>query len=1120
MERSVKSQWRCWYCLAKVTRHGLIFLLSAVLLSESVGATQRNQRLQIAQQPENTQQNATRAAALKLTQEGVQLFQQGTAESLRQARDRWLEALKLWQQVDDKTGQAFILLGIGRTYDSLGEKQEALKYYNQALPLIRAVGDRGEETATLNNIGRVYADLGEKQEALKYLNQALPLIRAVGDRGGEAATLNNIGRTYDSLGEKQEALKYYNQALPLIRAVGDRGEETATLNNIGVVYSDLGEKQEALKYYNQALPLIRAVGDRGREATTLNNIGRVYADLGEKQEALKYYNQALPLLRTVGNRGGEAATLNNIGRTYDSLGEKQEALKYYNQALPLIRAVGDRGGEATTLNNIGLVYSSLGEKQEALKYYNQALPLFRAVGDRGGEATALNNIGRVYASLGDKQEALKYYNQALPLYRAVGDRGGEATALNNIGRVYDSLGEKQEALKYLNQALPLLRAVGDRGGEATALNNIGVVYSDLGEKQEALKYYDQALPLLQAVGDRGGEATTLFNLAYLERNRDNLQQARTHIQAAIDIIEDLRTKIIDQQLRTSYFASVQNYYKFYTDLLMQLHKKDPSQGYDALALHISERSRTRGLVELLTQANVDIRKNVDPKVIAEERRLNLLLDAREKQLSQLVSQKQPPTQLITATKEQIAALIKQQEDLKNQIRTTNPEYAALKYPQPLTLPQIQQQLDKDTVLLQYSLDKDRSYLWLVTPNSLNTYELPGSEQIEKAVRNLHQQLTRPLVAGATEEEKAQSFADTTKAAKELSQIILAPVAGKLGRKRLVVVADGVLHKIPFAVLADLTPQPPSLRGKGEQEKDKEKEQKQAQENNKLPSPLRGGVGGGVNYQPLLVNHEIITLPSVTSLATHRQQLKGRKPAPKTLAVMADPVFSADDTRVTGKAPQTSASLDLELERSALKRSLNNINRSGLDRLPGTRQEADAVLKMVSPQESLQAFDFDANYNFVTSQQLSQYRLLLFATHGIFDDTNPELSGIVTSLVDKDGKAQKGFLRLNDIFNLDLPAELIVLSACESGLGKEVQGEGLIGLTRGLMYAGSARIVVSLWKVNDQATSLLMQELYTQILREGKTPAVALREAQLKLWQQKQWQNPRFWSAFTIQGKWE
>ncbi|WP_420372423.1 CHAT domain-containing protein [Microcystis aeruginosa] len=819
-------------------------------------------------------------------------------------------------------------------------------------------------------------------------------------------------------------------------------------------------------------------------------MGLVYSSLGEKQEALKYYNQALPILRAVGYRGGEATTLNNIGFVYDSLGEKQEALKYYNQALPILRAVGNKSVEATTLNNIGLVYWDLGEKQEALKYYNQALPIYRAVEDKGGEAGTLNNIGLVYSELGEKQEALKYFNQALPILRAVGNKGGEATSLNNIGAVYSDLGEKQEALKYYNQALPICRAVGNKGGEATTLNNIGSVYHSLGEKQEALKYFNQALPIYRAVGDKGGEANTLNNMAFLERSRGNLQQAQTHIQAAIEIVEDLRTKIASQELRTSYFASVQGYYKFYTDLLMELHKKDPSKRYDAKALEVSERSRTRGLVELLTEANVDIRKGVEPKLLTEERQLQWRIDAQEKLLSQLFSQKEPSTQLIATTKQQIQDLLNQQQKLKTKFRNTNPQYAGLKYPEPLTLPQIQQQLDKDTVLLQYSLHKDRSYLWLVTPNSVDTYELPGSEQIETAASNLYKELTKEHIQGATDAEKAQYLADTTKAAQELSQIILAPVADKLGTKRLVVVADGILHKIPFAVLSDLTPQPPSLQGKQEQK-----------------------------YQPMLVNHEIITLPSVTSLATHRQQLKGRKAAAKTLAVLADPVFSADDTRVTGKTPPASSSLDLELERSALKRSLNNINRTGLDRLPGTRTEADAVLEMVSDQESLQAFDFDANYNFVTSKQLSQYRLVLFATHGIFDDTNPELSGIVTSLIDKDGKPQKGFLRLNDIFNLDLPAELIVLSACESGLGKEVKGEGLIGLTRGLMYAGAARVVVSLWKVDDQATSELMQQLYTQILQQGKTPAVALREAQLKLWQQKDWQNPRYWSAFTIQGEW-
>ncbi|MCC5629840.1 CHAT domain-containing protein [Nostoc sphaeroides CHAB 2801] len=1226
MMGSAKSQWVFWCLLPRFTRYSLTLLLSAVMLADAVGATPRNRGLQIAQQPETAQQDATRAAAERIFQEGMQLYQKGTGESLRQAIGKWQEALKLWQQVDDKRWEANILLGIGKVYSDLGENQEALKYYNQALPIYRAVEDKGGEATTLNNIGlvyddlgekqealkyynqaltifravedkrgeattlnniggvysdlgekqealkyynqaltifravedkggeattlnnigsvykylgekqealkyynqalrilravedkrgeantlnnigSVYKDLGEKQEALKYYNQALPIRRAVEDRGGEATTLNNIGSVYHSLGEKQEALKYYNQALPIYRAVSDRGGEATTLHNIGSVYHSLGEKQEALKYYNQALPIRRAVEDREGEATTLNNIGGVYSDLGEKQEALKYYNQALPIRRAVEDRGGEATTLNNIGGVYSDLGEKQEALKYYNQALPIFRAVSDRGGEAKTLNNIGLVYDDLGEKQKALKYYNQALPIYRVVEDRGGEATTLSNIGLVYNDLGEKQEALKYYNQALPIFRAVEDRGGEANTLNNIGAVYSDLGEKQEALKYYNQALPIYRAVGDKRGKAAILNNIGAVYSDLGEKQEALKYFNQALPIIRAVGNREGEAATLSNMAVLEREyRANLQQAQTHIQAVIEIVEDLRTKIDSQELRTSFFATVQSYYKFYIDLLMQLHKKDPSKGYDALALHISERSRARGLVELLTQANVDIRKDIDPKLLAQERRLTLLLDARDKQLSELLSKKESPAQLVATTKQQIQDLLKQQQDLKTNIRANNFEYAALKYPQPLTLPQIQQQLDQDSLLLQYSLGEERSYLWVVTPNSLKSYELANSEKINKAAKNLNQLLKRPLIAGASPEEQAQAVTDTTKAAQELSQLIVAPVAGQLGQKRLVIVPDGILHQIPFAVLSDLTPQPP--QGKGEQDQ------------LKLPSPLPKGVGGEVNYQPLLVNHEIINLPSVTSLATQRQQLKGRKMAPKTIAVLADPVFSANDKRVTEKATKTYSSTDIELERSALERSLKNINRSGLDRLPGTRQEAEAVLKMVSPSESFQAFDFDANYNFATSKQLNQYRLLLFATHGIFDDINPELSGIVTSLVDKQGKAQKGFLRLNDIFNLDLPAELIVLSACESGVGQEVKGEGLVGLTRGLMYAGSPRVIVSLWKVNDQATSLLMQELYKQILQQDKSPAVALREAQLKLWQQKDWQNPRYWAAFSLQGEW-
>ncbi len=960
MNRSAKSQRVCWWFLPKLTRYSLTLLLSAVMLADAVGATPRKRGLQIAQQTGTTQQNATRAAAERLTREGMQLHQQGTAESLRQAIGKYQEALKLWEQVDDKSW--------------------------------------------------------------------------------EATTLNNIGRVYDDLGEKQLALKYYNQTLLIDRAVANRRGEATTLNNIGSVYNSLGEKQQALKYYNQALPTLRAVGDGGREATTLNNIGLVY----------------------------------------DDLGEKQEALKYYNQALPIFRAVGDRKGEATTLSNIGSVYNSLGEKQEALKYYNQALPILRAVGDRGREAAILNNIGSVYNSLGENQEALKYYNQALHISGAVGDGTGVATTINNIGTVYNSLGENQEALKYYNQVLPIRRAVDDRQGEATTLNNIGVVYDSLGEKQQALKYYSQALPIFRAVGDKGMEATTLFNMAFLERSQGNLKQAQTQIQAAIEIIEDLRTKIADQQLRASYFASVQNYYKFYTDLLMQLHKKDPSKGYDALALEVSDRSRARGLIELLTEANIDIKKGIDPKLLAEETSLQWQINAQEKLLSELASKKETPEQVLTNTKQKIQDLLKQQRELEVKIRANNLEYADLKYPQPLTLKQIQQALDKDTLLLQYSLGEERSYLWAVTPDSLYSYELPKRQQIDKAAKNLYDNyLKNPGYQGVSPEE-------TAKAANELSQLILKPVADKLGQKRLVIVGDEALQYIPFAALTTSTKS-----------------------------------ADGSDYQPLVVNHEIISLPSASTIAILRKQTTGRTKAPKTLAILADPVFSANDDRVTGKSSNVANNdIDQQLQESALKRSTRNIKRSEIQRLPGTEKEAQEILKLVSPSENIQAFGFDANYNWATNDQLSQYKILHFATHGFLDSTEPELSGIVLSLIDKQGKSQRGFLRLADIFNLNFPAELVVLSACQTGLGEEVKGEGLVGLTRGLMYAGAARVVVSLWNVDDEATSLLMSQFYSQMLQQGKTPAAALRAAQLKMWSQEKWRNPYSWSAFTLLGEWK
>ncbi|WP_293334440.1 CHAT domain-containing protein [Microcoleus sp. CAWBG58] len=840
--------------------------------------------------------------------------------------------------------------------------------------------------------------------------------------------------------------------------------------------------REALQKFDAARSIYQRLGKRQSEAYALNQMGLIANRLGERQQALDYYKQALSLNRILGDRPKQAIMLNNIGSVYYALGEKQQALDYYNQVLALIRELGDRPIEATNLNNLLQIppNSDISLNDRSL----QAIPLSNILnispntrassGDRTAEATTLNNIGLAYNDLGNQQQAREYFNQALTLFRAMGDRTKEATALTNIGLAYNDLGEKQTALDYYNQALLLRRQVRDRRGEALTLNNIGVAYSESAQKQQAQDYFNQALPLFRAVGDRPGEALTLYNIANIKANSGNLIAALTDIESCIKIIENLRTKISSNQLRTSYFATVNNYYQFYIHLLMELHKTNPKSGYDTKALEASERSRARTLLELLQEAKADIRQGVAPELLEQERNLQQQLDALETRKINNFSTQNPTPAQVAAVETQRQNLLSQYQEIQAKIRTTSPRYAALTQPQPLTLSQIQEQiLDDKTILLQYSLGEKHSYLWVVSKTSITSYELPPRIQIETAARNFRNAVTNPLYRDIPNR--------VTEASNALSKIILQPVAAQLAQKRLLIVGDGILNYLPFAALS-------------------------------LPE-----TSGKNDHKPLIVEHEIVLLPSASTLGILRQNYRDRPNPTRTLAMFADPVFSAQDERF--KAPATTTDREaIESVNIGLSRSIGDSNRQWI-RLQFTRKEAQIIQSLVSENSSTQSLDFAANRDTATNPNLSQYKIIHFATHGFANSTHPELSGILMSLVDTNGKPLNGFLRLTDIFNLKLAAELVVLSACQTGLGQNIQGEGMVGLTRGFMYAGAKRVVVSLWSVDDEGTSKLMASFYEGMLKKELTPAAALRAAQLEMLQQKEWQSPYYWAAFTLQGEW-
>ncbi|HXQ73131.1 MAG TPA: CHAT domain-containing protein, partial [Pyrinomonadaceae bacterium] len=842
---------------------------------------------------------------------------------------------------------------------------------------------------------------------------------------------------------------------------------------------------KALDYFDRAIALSLTLKDRRLEAGAHTWAGGMRDIIGDVDKALDHYHQAIKLARNGGSRFAEGSALLNIGKIYSDLADWQQGLDFYGQALAVYKSLTDATFEAQTLNNIGVAYSRSGEQEKGLDYLQQALTLQRAGQDKNSQSRTLINIARVYRLMGQYEKARTSCTQAQAIQKETNNRAHQADTLEEIGLTYSEEGQPDKAVDYLVQAIQLQHTLGNLRREGVILASLGEAYNRLRQPDKATEQFTKALSLLQEIGDLSNTARALEGLARAENSRGKLDDARKHIEESLALIETVRTRASNLQMRSAYRASVENAYEFYIDVLMQEHAKDPSQRRDAEALQASERGRARNLLDQLGESRINIRQGVDAGLLQKQRELSQVLNAKADREMQLRARKASPEDLATVRRE-ISTLEDEYQQVQATIRQSSPQYAALTQPQPLGLKEIQKQLDADTLLLEYSLGRERSYLWAVGPNSLKSFVLPKQEEVEKVKDRVYESLTARSVIKSLETPAqrasriAQADKDFEQAVSELSRMILAPVARELGNKRLVIVADGALQYVPFAALS---------------------------------------VSSVATYQPLIVDHQVISVPSVSAFAVQRENLANREPAPKTLAVVADPVFSTSDPRVKKDVSQNSSETSTR-SFEHLPANTTTTAQLSIPRLPFTRSEADRILAVARAGSNLKALDFRANRAMATSGELSKYRYVHFATHGYLDTTRAGLSAIVLSLFDEQGKPQDGFLRTHDVYNLKLPAELVVLSACETGLGKDVRGEGLEGLTRGFMYAGARRVVVSLWNVNDKATAALMQRLYTGMLRNNKTPAAALRAAQIEMLRTTQWQSPYYWAPFVMQGEWK
>jgi len=802
------------------------------------------------------------------------------------------------------------------------------------------------------------------------------------------------------------------------------------------------------------------------EARQLNQTGGEILNQGPFQAALPYFEAALAIAQDIGDRRGTGEALNNMGFTYDRLGQYQAASAYYERALTLTREVGDRPLEGRILNNMGLTYRRLGNYQEALAYYERALLIMQALGDRSSEEITLNNIGGIYDRLGEYPQALNYYERSLALAQALGDRQSEGISLNNIGSIYELLGQYEQALAYYEQFLAIAQTLGDRPGEGVSLNNIGGIYQRLGDDQEALAYYERALAIARTLGDRLNEAISLNNIGGIYDRLGDYPQALDYHERSLNIRQDIGDRqgagaalnnigvVYD---RLGQYPEALAYYE--RALAMRQEVGDRAGEATTLNNIGFNRLDARELAQAENRflAAIAILESLRLGGLTEEQRISLVETQRKtfQGLQQaLIAQNQVDAALEISERGRARVFLEELE------RRLNPEaFAQLASVPPPKMAQIRQiARAQNATLVQYSIVRNQDlYIWVVQPTGATAFRqvsLSGQNldiaELVDATRT-SMGVLRSIVEWGEVENVAGNDATNTSAT----------LNAQLQQ----------LHQLLIDPIAEFLPADPTASVIF------------------IPQDELFLVPFAALQDPdgtyLIDRHTILTAPAIQVLAsTQAQQQQVRQANLQEMLVIGDPTMPP-----LSLVPGETAEF--------------------LQPLPGAEQEAIAIANLLDTAPLLG----DAATKSAVVQQMPNARIIHLATHGILDESQG-LNGGVVLAADGTGEFNDGLLTAAEIAQMDLNADLVVLSACNTGQGR-ITGDGVIGLSRSLVLAGVPSVVVSLWAVPDAPTGELMVEFYRQ-LEQTDNKAQALRQAMLNI--REEYPNPIAWAAFILIGE--
>ena len=1009
------------------------------------------------------------------------------------------KALRIFEEYHDKEGMSDTMVILGGAYLHLGQIQKALGLYEKALDMARETGDRVWEGITLVSIGYVYSFFGQPRKALDYFEKALSLYREIDNimgRMGETTSLNYIGGIYSYFGDYKNALSYHEKALAIARKIGDKISEGSCLESIGGVYSNLGQYQKALRYHEKALAICKEIGDKISEGGHLKSIGGVYSNLGQYQQALAYHEKALSMARESGDKVNECSYLGGIGVIYSKLGQYQKALSYYEKSLAIYKEIGNRHGEGAILGNIGIVYWYLGQYQKALSCFEKSLVIHRNVDNKRGEGAAFGNIGNVYHNLGQYRKALSYFEKTLAISREIRNRKDEGDTLGNIGGIYWGIGQYQKALRYYKKALAIKMEIGVPTD--TEEYSIGDIYLETGRMDMAEEIYERLggplyLGRLFLVKKDYVKAIEYFHKSLKDdlKNRraeflfadytglglsyegvKDYGKAKEFYLSAIELIEEIRDSLTPGQ-RSSFFAVKMGFSRLapYEGLIRVLNRLKQVD----LSFHYAEYTRARLLAESIASTHEGVTMGLPPRLAAEEEDIASQIAALYKERQKAYSQNR--MEAYKNIERRIREKKEKQGKIISRIRKDYPEYASIKYPQPLKASEIP--LKKNEYLVEYEVTDNAAFVWLMHEGRI--------------IKSITIPINRKELAGLVKKyrtyfqvsRKSDLAQFDPKTGHKLYTLLMKDILGSVPKEsHIVIVPDEILGVLPFEALVSQMPK-----------------RYQMAEGNKGPFPL------GIRY--VGDERNISYYQSATALAMIRS-LRQKTKAAKPMLVVADPVFDVSDARLRGKLAKVTK------YQMNLMRAVEDEGGFSFPRLEQTSVLAGRLDKNFNNSADVLE-GLNATYANLKKRDLKKYRYLVFATHGILDNQVPgikEPALVLTQLGNPED--EDGFLTMSEVMDLKLDATCSALTACETGLGKNVSGEGVMGMGRAFQYAGTKSVLVSLWSVAEESTTKLTERFF-YYLKIGKKSQEALKLARTDI-RRDGYEHPFYWAPFILIGE--